>query len=279
MRFPDEVRKCSAFLQCQLASGRQKLCGSAFFVRIDDTDEGRATKFDVVSFLYLVTARHVVDGIWDTLKKQVQIRVNTTDGLSQIVETQREQWLLHETDAAADVAVLPWEWPENTLDISAFPLSESITVLDMKRRALGVTDVIHSVGLFTIKPGLVRNIPVVRTGTIAAMPEEPVSTPVGTMEAYLVELRSIRGLSGAPVFIPQVQDRTSSGLKLLGVMHGHWSIDRSELDIFEHSKLHIGIGAVAPIERVLEIVAAPALAQRRKEIATQSRSARMTTPD
>jgi hypothetical protein len=74
MRFPDEVRKCSAFLQCQLASGRQKLCGSAFFVRIDDTDEGRATKFDVVSFLYLVTARHVVDGIWDTLKKQVQIR-------------------------------------------------------------------------------------------------------------------------------------------------------------------------------------------------------------
>ncbi len=37
-------------------------------------------------------------------------------------------------------------------------------------------------------------------GNIAMMPDEPVRTSIGMMESYLIEVRSIGGLSGAPRF-------------------------------------------------------------------------------
>jgi hypothetical protein len=56
-------------------------------------------------------------------------------------------------------------------------------------------------GLFKSHYGEQRNIPIIRIGNIAALPEEPVQTHYcGPTDAYLVEVRSIAGLSGSPVF-------------------------------------------------------------------------------
>jgi hypothetical protein len=50
------------------------------------------------------------------------------------------------------------------------------------------------VGLFSEHQGAERNIPIVRVGNIAAMPEEPVlTTSWGAIDAYLIEARSIGG--------------------------------------------------------------------------------------
>jgi hypothetical protein len=50
--------------------------------------------------------------------------------------------------------------------------------------------------------GRQRNIPIVRIGNVASMPHEPVATKNrGAIEAYLVEARSVGGLSGSPVLV------------------------------------------------------------------------------
>jgi hypothetical protein len=55
--------------------------------------------------------------------------------------------------------------------------------------------------MFVGRIGEQRNIPVLRIGTIAAMRDEPLRTQYGYHEAFLVEARSIDGLSGSPVCV------------------------------------------------------------------------------
>ena len=72
-------------------------------------------------------------------------------------------------------------------------------------------------GLFVHHHGSSRNIPIVRSGNIAAMTDEPVSTRRGLMTAFLVEVRSIGGLSGSPVFAEGVAETG-----VIGLVHGHF---------------------------------------------------------
>jgi hypothetical protein len=76
------------------------------------------------------------------------------------------------------------------------------------------------------------------------MPNEQVQTVLGYADVYLVEARSLGGLSGSPVFVRHtVQQRVKStddkeiyifmngtGKTLLGLMHGHWDINESEMN-------------------------------------------------
>ena len=64
-----------------------------------------------------------------------------------------------------------------------------------------VGDEVATVGLYTSHHGHTKNIPVVRVGHISMLPDEPVMSTRGYVEAYLVEVRSIVGLSGSPVYI------------------------------------------------------------------------------
>jgi len=58
------------------------------------------------------------------------------------------------------------------------------------------------VGRFVSHEGTERNAPVVRFGTIAMMPGEPIRQERGfDQESYLVECRSLPGFSGSPVFV------------------------------------------------------------------------------
>jgi hypothetical protein len=73
------------------------------------------------------------------------------------------------------------------------------------------------------------------------MAEEKISTrPFGDIDAYLVEARSIGGLSGSPVFLNlgiarmiKNQLKFASGkpiFYLLGLIHGHYDIQTSVVD-------------------------------------------------
>jgi hypothetical protein len=101
------------------------------------------------------------------------------------------------------------------------------------------------------------------------MPDEPVRTRMlGAIDAYLVEARSVGGLSGSPVFLslgivrPQSQDRGAelrfhTGQRtwyLLGVMHGHWEAEREDLAMDAGAGaeyVNMGIAVVTPIREVL----------------------------
>src|SRR5262249_20043949 len=106
---------------------------------------------------------------------------------------------------------------------------------EFARQTIGLGAQIAIVGLFRSHYGKNRNVPIVRVGNISALPGEPVFTRyTGYISAYLVEARSISGLSGSPVFVFQNEAvmlaKTLNGsapkqqAALLGLMHGHFDV-------------------------------------------------------
>jgi hypothetical protein len=185
-----------------------------------------------------------------------------------------DNWIFHE-DPNVDVAVLDWQLP-STVDVWAFPLKEAVTPALIAREGIGLGDDVFVVGLFSRRAGQARNIPIIRVGNIAAMPEEPIETGTGLQETYLVELLSIGGLSGSPVFTylggirrefpigGEITLTTRAGaIHLLGLIHGHWNLASEErVDAVRDAldggeRVNMGIAIVVPIARLLEILDYP----------------------
>ena len=98
-------------------------------------------------------------------------------------------------------------------------------------------------------------------GNIAMMPNEPVPTKIGLIDAYLIEARSIGGLSGSPAFVRE----TIVGIgnfHLMGLMHGHWDLpvdmvndEASTPDEPDVSQaVNMGIAIVVPAKKIMEVL-------------------------
>jgi hypothetical protein len=204
MRFPDEVRKCVAFIGREIVDEngiiRQKFSATDFFVAVES--ESNAS----ITHVYLVTGTHVVSALRDT---EYFIRLNTQSGKSiRINGPPYNTWLFHPTDPDhVDVSVCELTPPAGTdtkwLPISMLHPGRPIHANpQIDSEDVGVGDETAITGLFTGHHGTERNIPIVRMGNIAMMLEEKVQTDhFGEIDAYLVEARSIGGLSGSPVFV------------------------------------------------------------------------------
>jgi hypothetical protein len=150
---------------------------------------------------------------------------------------------------------------------------------------------VFTVGLFTYHAGTQRNMPIVRYGNIAMLPDEPIQVEGGFADVYLVEARSIGGLSGSPVFVRKTlalpitsrydNERKIEGLGrlfFLGMMRGHWDIRESELNkpSFIHDRqrgVNLGIGMVTPAAKILEVLNHPDLAALRAKREEETRRA------
>jgi hypothetical protein len=112
----------------------------------------------------------------------------------------------HPTDDSVDVAVLSLnDFPDDFNQM--FFLTRAFATGDILKKArIEVGEEVFLTGLFSNHYGLKRNIPIVRVGNIAALPDEPIETDWGSVDAYLVEMRSIGGLSGSPVFAQTVEE-------------------------------------------------------------------------
>jgi len=106
-----------------------------------------------------------------------------------------------------DVAVTSLAFDWDVVDHECIPLFNynplEIAPTVRHERDIGLGDETFAIGLFRSHYGQQRNMPVIRVGNIAAMPEEPIAAKYGKdfIEGYLVEMRSIAGLSGSPVFV------------------------------------------------------------------------------
>lgn len=211
------------------------------------------------SYLYAVTARHVVE---DADGDVLYVRANTKLGTTEDIPTSRLQW---ETSKVADVAAIRMDVPTVTrlqLDFSLTRLSSMVDA-DFRHRGepfdrpfgvvvagddivgndgmpVDVGDDVFFVGLFVQRAGQGRMIPVARFGTIAAMPVEAIALPrfrrtttySGLM--YLVECRSWGGHSGSPAYwaIPAIRllengmTSTSYAIALMGLVSAHYDIDQ-----------------------------------------------------
>ncbi len=249
------------------------LCATGFFVAVP----GERLP---VSFVYFVTAKHVAK---DLQEKDAYFLVNKLGGGVTTIPAISDHWSLHPTDRTADIAVA-LVGNKGTTDIRAVKVNTLATPSLLQQFDIGIGDEVFAVGLFTPAAGEKRNEPIVRHGNIAMMPQEQIQTELGYADVYLIEARSIGGMSGCPVFVrpsvrmmqdeqPRIQgvQASSYNCMLLGVMHGHWDVKESEMNkafITHDSKrgVNLGVGIVVPAQKVIETLFQPELHDMRKQL-------------
>lgn len=194
MIVPDAVRKCVAFLGFQRYNeGKFQMLGTAFFL-------GRVNEAGNLKAVYAVTAKHVIENFKCKSELPIWFRINTKSNQATWFEFPIENWFFHPTDSSIDVAICQVNIPED-FDCMIVPYWLCITDKIMQENEVGLGDEVFITGLFCHHYGSSRNIPIVRVGNIACLTEEKIYTKAyGEMDAYLIESRSIGGLSGSPVF-------------------------------------------------------------------------------
>jgi len=219
--------------------------------------------------MHLVTAKHVAE----TLEGKIfGVRVNLKVGGSTIIYARNIEWNYHPTDMSADVAVVPFPALKDT-ELRMLPQEVLLTEKTRKEKDYGIGSEVFIPGLFVYHQGSLRSQPIIRMGNIAMIPEERVVTAkYGPMEAYLIESRSIGGLSGSPVFVRAFTNfaKGEYAYALFGIVHGHYlasttrAADVSAEDFNNDEAVNVGIAIVTPAQKILDILLSEKLSSHRK---------------
>ena len=267
MNVPDELRKCVLFLGTKL-NGVFVPRATAFLVAYEES--GIMTGF-------LVTAQHVVSGILG--KGDIWIRENLKNGTAHETRMPPNIWHYDPNEPRESDVAMCYVNFDNDSDVHAIPLNGPKGILatraGMQRMDAGLGDEIVIVGLFRSHFGVDRNVPIIRIGNIAAVHEERIrSRYCGYIDGHLIEVRSLAGLSGSPVFLalPPVRLRKmetgvpgwhlgqtkfthGQAIFLLGLVHGHFDAeglgsDAVASDSRNGSGINTGIAVVVPVENL-----------------------------
>jgi hypothetical protein len=289
MRVPNQIKDGAYFLCVEAGSELGTylhFIGTCFFVEASTQYQ----KYD-----YLVTARHVIEEAWAAKHKNIYVRINRRDGGSRTVQLSNE-WVFPK-NRAIDVCVIPFPTTSDFLvDVwfRPIPTDTFLTREVIDDQWVGVGDELVISGLFSKRGGEARNLPILRSGIISAMPEEPFEEVIEKkrykFDAYLVEMRSIGGLSGSPVFLViepwRVPIAHMPNLKelqwkfyLLGLVRGRWDLKKQEeaqnpkehkrrepltQEEGEMERLNTGIAQVTPISEAMALINGDKLTAERK---------------
>ncbi|OKO77463.1 hypothetical protein [Bradyrhizobium sp. NAS96.2] len=258
------------------------------------------------AFPYIVTAKHVIDqaaGYDEARRREILIRFNRKGGGVDYRKTAFVSWHTHPDHVETgrkqkyiDVAAFPlvnydtWEDPKiDAYDFIIILEADVCTDDIIKQYAIGHGDEVVIPGLFHSYLGEQRNIPILRTGNIAAMRDEPFPSDRGPMDGYLVEMRSVGGISGSPVLthmairpekidagsdIAALLEKSKKTHFLLGLIHGHYTINSRDDWVFkteqEVGDINAGIALVVPASKIMETICQPSAFVRAQELARQA---------
>lgn len=293
MRVPDEVKNCVVFIGCLMnGDEKQNIGGTTFLLSYPYKRliNGRAK-----SHIYIVTAKHVLDDFDEkTSDGIVYLRFNFMDKPAQWIPIERNKWISHPD---TDLAILPANQLDDEYQFDHILVPESMIVDDaiLENEKIGIGDEIIVTGLFTHQPGKEHNIPMVRSGIIASMPNEPIRVKwlKKDIDAYLIEVYSVGGFSGSPVFVylggrPIAIPITKNKIRIyerlvhfpeqtyfsLGVISGHWTIKESETGfpnntLTNEEKCNTGIAIVIPANKIKDMLNTSKLRKMREECETK----------
>jgi hypothetical protein len=242
-------------------------------------------------FWYFITAKHIIDKIVGGNDVPVMI-ANSESGLEIMAGTMGE-WRYHPSDLSCDVAARAFDWTQR-LELLAIEAEHLLTTPRIEQLQIGIGNEIFMPGLFAPAANFERLHPIIRYGNIAMLPPEPIQTRKGAFtDLYLMEVRSIGGLSGAPVFVRQTVSYGPAGVKdhadwiygtggrhyLLGMARSHWDIEESDINKYfpaytdsEKGKgVNMGIGIVTPSYKIIETLNHPAFVLARDAFDTELR--------
>jgi hypothetical protein len=283
MRVPDRLLKCVGFIAHDTPN--IKYGGTGFVVSVRDA----GLEYE---FYYFVTAKHIAEKIEHG---PFVVGLRGTTGQRKVLSGgDALRWWYHPTEPDnVDVAVTPFNAPADQIDIATVRDVMFVSKKTIAKFFIGVGDEVSVVGLFTRFHGELNHSPIVRIGNMAMMPDEPVRTrDFGLMEAYLIEGRSIGGLSGSPVFVRHTvfnklptQDGDSltmfgvGSLHFLGLMHGHWDLPLDFASTEHAEAVNMGISIVVPAYKILEVLNQPELLEMRRKMDQELRKPNLPTPD
>lgn len=250
-RIPDSLLQSVGFLypSTDAAVNGERAGGTAFLVQMPIAGG--------VSTL-VVTNIHVAAGGCNSL------RLSSRDSGFQVLEV--ADWVFHPD--GDDVAVAKIELPDDRTESALVWADVAASRPRLDELNAGVGDEVLMIGRFIAHDGRVRNAPLARFGNIAMMPGEPVVDGRGMkVEAFLVEMRSLSGFSGSPVFVymgpgtyrgdGRMMPFYTETIGLIGIDTGHKVVElavrdstgkASELTVAQNS----GVAIVAPIWKVGE---------------------------
>lgn len=267
MRVHDDVPGCIVFLGLTNERGQFIPYGTGFCVLIAERTLG---------YPYVVTALHVIDQIPGDV---VSMRIKHHNEGFRSLAVEKSFFFGHPAHDPSkqyiDVAAAYLNDTQPNDPITWVREEEFATDAEIDLHNIGIGDEVVVPGLLLNHIGETRNIPVVRTGNIAAMRAEPVPTDFGFMDAYLVEIRSINGLSGSPAFLhmgvrpPLLKKAPLGSTKthyLLGLMHGYYIVNgtsgegstgdppkvRTTSSPPMTGDMNTGIAIAVPAQRILE---------------------------
>lgn len=290
MKMPQDHKECLGFIVSKKIVDKREIEnyeGTAFFISIPAGKPGSR-------WFYLVTAKHV---LFDEDGKRISnlwLRLNTLVGGREDILL-NGTWVFNDNDDI-DVAVMSIVPPDRNhfawKHCQYSPLGTDrgedrdnvfADETAIEEWGIGLGDELRVVGLFSKRTGNKRNIPIVRSGIISAMPEEPIEAEITKYKktvkvkfnAYLAELRSIGGLSGSPVFVaveyfrqPRKEGEArplilgvAYRLFLLGMIRGHWHYEKQTSFITSAAnkvkdveQVNMGMALVTPIQDVLDVL-------------------------
>ncbi|MDP3950529.1 hypothetical protein [Microbacterium sp.] len=279
-RIPDALANSVAFLYPNTDAARSETPagGTAFALAIDPEDDGPPHE-------YLVSNIHLVCQGCRTL------RVRTDSGFD-CHEIAAASWTTHPD--GDDVAIASIRSDE--LGVTAIKWSAlAATQERLAELNVGVGDEVFMLGRFIAHEGKTRQQPLARFGNIALMPDP--SNPVLDgrsleRELFLVEMRSLSGYSGSPVFLyvgpatyrgdGRMMPFYSENIGLIGVDTGH-KINRVGIDTKGTRcpapgdwtvTQNTGIALVAPVWKIADLLFdAEEVKARRATEARRTRSA------
>jgi hypothetical protein len=287
MRVPDIALKCVVFVG-KMDNPPFVPFGTAFLVSREASG---------LLFPYLVTCRHVLDKI---NSDDIYVRSNRISGAAEMQKIKRSSWIGHPNPGRklVDLAVCQITYQPEIDDLVSIPLDEKnlLTEAAIAEEDIGIGDDVYTVGLFTRHAETKRNVPIVRGGIISVMAGEPIWDGSKFMDGYLLESRSIGGLSGSPVFVhlPPFRSRREDGKGyrttrskraqyLMGMIQGHFEIQNSEdlikIDDEMGEKTNAGIASVVPIQKIIETIDQPHFADARPVEVERKRRKNGYVPD
>ncbi len=290
MRIPDDITKCVCFLCYKITNGdyagTYRAIGTCFFVEVREFN---------YSFIYIATAKHLLDEMERGKLKELHLRLNRKDGeVGYIgIDLEKSIWMFSSNEAD-DLAFIHIQIPYTVFDILPLPIEMFATYEIVAKQKIGLGEELFATGLFTHRQGVKRNFPIIRTGIVSAMPEEPIwhKKSGKDFQAYVAEMRSIGGLSGSPVFVyldeyrnpkPDLPEGVDYLILLLGLVRGHWELDEDEggkkipkknnfefdvrLGYSKGENLNVGIALITPAQILYTLLMHEKVRNDRKQIA------------
>lgn len=285
LRLPDAIRNAVCFLAVKTKTG-YTFGGTGFFV-----SHTEKTQHGPWETMYLATAKHCVEQAMEKFGN-LHSRFNLRNGETITVQL-HGPWI---KSKSSDVAIMPLDDGLDVVDHNV-PTESFLNDERIKEYNFGIGDEIFITGLFTKRFGISRNIPILRTGIVAAMAaEEPIQGSKDPLpfNAYLLEVRSLGGLSGSPVFTiihrgvvtnrpPRHFSPLVHQIALVGIIRGHWdTISGQDSDLYKPIAgeiLNSGIALATPAQELLTLIESEEATSMRLKEASEASGKRNPVED